>query len=81
MHTPGDGAILDLEFDRKVSNLPFTYAVFESKNGKQHRVRMLIDSGGSTSATGGLGLKQDIQAVVPTDSPRIPIKGVSGLAD
>ena len=77
----GDGAMLDLEFDPKVSNLPFTTAVFNAKKGGKRKVRMLVDSGGSTLATGGLGLSEDIEQIVPDDAPRVPTQGVSGLAD
>ncbi len=77
----GKGESFDLVFDPKIGFLPFTTLELQSKQGKSRKIKMLVDSGGSTNNTGGLGLAQDIKALVATDAKRIPITGVSGLGN
>lgn len=76
----GDGAALPLTFDPSVANLPFTVLEVES-SGKMHEVRMLIDSGGSTSDTCGIERAVALEGIVPPEAPRIPAMSMSGLSD
>ncbi len=77
----GKGASLNLEFDRKVANLPFVQTTLESKKGVKHEIRMLVDSGGGVLSTCGLGGNKVINATIPEDAVKIPTMSATGLAD
>lgn len=77
----GKGSELKIKFDRNFGNLPYTHVIFESKDGKEDKIKIFVDSGGVTMGTCGFGSQRAIAAVIPADAPRVPAMGATGVAD
>ena len=77
----GEGAEIPLTFARGRGNLPLAKVVVDGGGGEPRELQALVDTGGSTMTTLGMGKPGTADSVLPPDAPRVPMMGATGLGN
>ena len=77
----GEGSVHALVFPDDMPALPFTDITVENGERKLERLSTLVDSGGMTMGTLGIGVRSNWDRLITPKNRLVPILGATGISD